>query len=725
MNTPLYPSSSAARPTSPSGAHPVSASGVHPPSPANVYPPSPANVDPEKLTISPGFRSQVPRVIGAILLFIFVYLLLVTLAAGLAIGCGYLGIALILHLTNFYGIILGLGVIGVGISVFIFLVKFIFAVAKDENSNRIRITESEQPRLFAFIRQLAAETHTRFPRKIFLSPGVNAGVFYNSSFWSMFLPVRKNLDIGLGLVNGVNLSEFKAVIAHEFGHFSQRSMRLGSFTYNVNRVIYNMLYENNDYTAFLRTWGSIHSYLRLFVSITARIAGGIQWLLRKMYRLINKTYMGLSREMEFHADTVAAGVSGNNNCVSALTRIEVASSCYHTALNDANEQLKTHKVTRNIYPNQLAVMHTVAAEYDMPVREGLPEFTFHFIDSFSRSRINYKDQWASHPTLRERTANLDRLQSPVPPENTLAWQLFEDAEAWQERLTSQIYRSVTLESPTTYDTAEFSQRYRQNKANYALPSVFNGFYDGRYIDIVTWDLDELTTGPAPAFPFNATAAAELFDDSNSGLHTTLESNRKDLELLKAIEAGQTSITTFDFDGVKYRVADCSTLIPALEKEIAAQSRRLQELDKTAFLLFYHSGRIDRNDLAAAYRRFRSEHLRCEEYTTLVNNLLARLRPFYSKKLSYADVHDILGQLRRNEEAQLKKRYQQILDENLLDSPEPVRAFLTKTYVYFFDGKFMNNELNELTGLAMKTGEQLNQRRFAAYKAMLELQAAAL
>jgi Zn-dependent protease with chaperone function len=702
---------------------------LYPPASPEVYPPSPANVDPGKLAISPGFRSQVPRVIGAILLFIFVYLLLVTLATGLVIGCGYLGIALIIHLTNFYGIILGLGIIGVGISVFIFLVKFIFAVAKDENSDRIEIKESEQPRLFAFIRQLAAETHTRFPRKIFLSPGVNAGVFYNSSVWSMFLPVRKNLDIGLGLVNGINLGEFKAVIAHEFGHFSQRSMRLGSFTYNVNRVIYNMLYENKDYTAFLRTWGSIHSYLRLFVSITVRIANGIQWLLRKMYRLINKSYMSLSREMEFHADTVAASVAGSNNSISALTRIEVASSCYHTALNDANEQLKSQKVAHNIYPNQLVVMHTVAAEYRMPVREGLPEFTFHFIDSFTRSRINYKDQWASHPTLKERIANLDRLQLPAPPENTAAWQVFEDAEAWQQRLTSQIYRSVTLQSPTTYDTAEFSQRYRQDKANYALPGVFNGFYDGRYIDINTWDLDELTTGPAQAIaPTHRTPpidAAGLFTDESSGLHSTLASNRKDLELLKAIDANQTSITSFDFDGVKYRAHKADTLMLVLEEEIAAQTRRLQELDKTAFLFFYHSGNIDRNELVAAYRRFSSEHLRCEEYNTLVGNLLARIRPFFSRKLTQADVHDILGQLRRNEEAQLKKSLQQLLDDNVLDSPEPVRTFLTKKYAYFLDGKFLNNELNELTGLAVKTAEQLNHRRFTSYKAMLELQAASL
>jgi Zn-dependent protease with chaperone function len=126
----------------------------------------------------------------------------------------------------------------------------------------------------------------------------------------MVFPVRKNLEIGLGLVNSINISELKAVIAHEFGHFSQRSMKLGSFTYNVNRIIYNMLYENNSYTGFLNAWGRLHGILSFFANITVKIAQGIQYILREMYKVINKSYMGLSREMEFHADAVAASVAG-------------------------------------------------------------------------------------------------------------------------------------------------------------------------------------------------------------------------------------------------------------------------------------------------------------------------------------------------------------------------------------------------------------------------------
>src|SRR5690606_32387706 len=126
---------------------------------------------------------------------------------------------------------LGIGLAGLGVMVLFFLFKFLFKRQKIDRSGLIEITEKEHPRLFQFVRQLANETHTSFPQRIYLSPDVNASVFYNSSFWSMFLPVRKNLQIGLGLVNAVNLSEFKAIIAHEFGHFSQKSMKLGSYVY--------------------------------------------------------------------------------------------------------------------------------------------------------------------------------------------------------------------------------------------------------------------------------------------------------------------------------------------------------------------------------------------------------------------------------------------------------------------------------------------------------------
>src|SRR5690606_16051535 len=158
-----------------------------------------------------------------------------------------------------------------------FLIKFIFATNKTDTSDFIEITQDEQPELFAMIHDLVKEIETDFPQKVFLSHNVNASVFYDSTFWSMFFPVRKNLQIGLGLVNAVTLSEFKAIIAHEFGHFSQRSMKLGSYVYHMNKIIFNLLHDNEGYENTLQSWANASWYFSIFAVITIRIVNGIKW----------------------------------------------------------------------------------------------------------------------------------------------------------------------------------------------------------------------------------------------------------------------------------------------------------------------------------------------------------------------------------------------------------------------------------------------------------------
>ena len=50
-------------------------------------------------------------------------------------------------------------------------------------------------KLFSLIEEIVVKVNTDFPKKIYLSTEVNAAVFYDSSFWSMFFPIKKNLLI--------------------------------------------------------------------------------------------------------------------------------------------------------------------------------------------------------------------------------------------------------------------------------------------------------------------------------------------------------------------------------------------------------------------------------------------------------------------------------------------------------------------------------------------------
>jgi Zn-dependent protease with chaperone function len=659
-------------------------------------------------------------VIGSIVLFMVVYLILMVAAIALAIGFGWLGILLILNFRSFIGLIFGAGMIGAGISVIVFLVKFVFAVSKDENSQRREVSEGEQPRLYAFIRELTAATGTRFPKKIYFSPDVNAGVFYNSNFWSMFLPIRKNLEIGLGMVNSVNVSEFKAVMAHEFGHFSQRSMKLGSFTYNVNRVIHNMLYDNKGYANFLNAWGRLHWGTAVFAKLTARIAQGIQWILRGMYGFVNKNYMGLSREMEFHADAVSAGVSGGNNLVSALSRVEVARNCYNVALSEASARVKQNKVSRNIFSNQLTIFREMAVEHSLPLIQGLPAVSYQFVHSFSRSRINFKNQWASHPTLEERKNQLDRLGLELPADQSSAWVLFDNPEVLQEQFTANLYQTVTFEGTVEfYDNRQFEEQYVSRKNEYALPVEYKGFYEGRYIDTREWDLDRALEEAPCVRTFEA-----LFNEETGQLQGMINSNKKDAELARAIKEKKIDVKTFDFDGVKYTAEDGEKVALLLDKEIEGQVERQRKLDKDAFLYFLHRPGGSSQRILMNYRQWKRVHTTYDEYVQLVNRLLQKIRPFYAGGMSLEEVTSIVRGLKENEEKDLKQKYRELEQAGILqvqESPELVarmHTFMERDYAYFVDKSFQNEQLDELKGLAIDVANAFNRYQFKWYKKML-------
>ncbi|MGN6439167.1 MAG: M48 family metallopeptidase [Agriterribacter sp.] len=665
------------------------------------------------------FKQQVSKVIFSIFLFLIVYLLLIAAAVALAAACFYAGIAVIAGLGSLYGIIAGLGLMAVGGSVIFFLIKFVFAVTKNGNPQSIEITEKDQPELFAFIRKLTEETKTPFPKKIFVSPDVNACVFYNSSFWSMFLPVRKNLEIGLGLVNTVNITEFKAVMAHEFGHFSQRSMKLGSFTYNVNRVIYNMLYENNSYANFLNSWGQLHGLLGVFAAITGKIATGIQWVLRGMYKTVNVNYKGLSREMEFHADAVAASVAGGNNLISSLSRIEVAQSCYNSAINKANDWLKKNKVSRNIFNNQLTILQSVAKEFKLPVKHGLPEVSFQFVQSFSKSRVNYKDQWASHPTIAERKAHLDKWGVDAVPDEKSAWSIFLHPEQLQEQITASLYQAVQLgDTHEIYEAAHFDQWHAEERKKYALPEIYKGYYDNRYIDAKDWKTNEAPQEETLSFD-------QLFNDANGQLCEKIKTTESDLALVEAIRCRQIDVKSFDFDGKKYLVKQADAVIEQLKNELDTQKNELLQTDWTIYRFFNKRAGENAALLAHSLEKYNTVNAASAAYLEVADRTIDTLQPLYQPQLTEDIIWHVVNNLKEDCEPALKSKFRQAIDSGIISNREndPLReqleSFIGKQYVYFVGGTFNNNELEELDILLRRVAAEWNEYKFSCYKKLLE------
>src|SRR5436190_6041819 len=154
--------------------------------------PSTPGVDIDKLTrTGPDYQAQVFKVLLSILLFIAVYVLMLAASVLFCIVCGICLVSVLQFLQGFLALFLVLGVALMCGMLCYFLVKFLFQVRTNDMKGKVQVFATEHPQLFAFIDKLCEETGAPKPKKVIISPNVNAAVYYNSSFLSLFLPVNK------------------------------------------------------------------------------------------------------------------------------------------------------------------------------------------------------------------------------------------------------------------------------------------------------------------------------------------------------------------------------------------------------------------------------------------------------------------------------------------------------------------------------------------------------
>lgn len=592
------------------------------------------------LNISPEFRKMAMRAVFHISLFILVYFSLVLTAIALMALCVVGGITLIAIKPGLFTIAIGLGLAGMGVFVLIFLIKFIFSKYVTDRSHLVEITREQQPELFKMIREIVDEVKTDFPKKIYLSSDVNAAVFYDSGFWSMFLPIRKNLMIGMGLINSVTAEELKAVLSHEFGHFSQRSMKIGSYVYNVNRVIYNMLYENSSYENVISTWASFSSYFAFFVKIGVKIIQGVQWVLHKMYNIVNLSHLRLSREMEYHADAVAAHVTGSIPLITSLRRLDFASNAYQTVIDYHREENKSGAAMKNIYSQQQFVMQFLAKENNLKFENSLPQLTSSGIEKF-KSKLVIKNQWDSHPPTEDRVARLNELNIiKNDMDNRPAGNIFKDLEQLEHQLTRIVLPSNHSEdiqvhvAETTFET-HFTKNFRENTQH----KLYNGYYDHKQPVSAARDSQNTKTA------ILSDSSAALFSEENVSMIYTSLSMESDLQLLRQIQEGNHDLKTFDYDGEKYLVEDCGLLIQKLETESSILKEKITRHDEMLFWFF--SGKAAEKNLTEEFNRrwelYQSTDKATDEQFNFYSKLFAATR-FIHEQTSVVEINDKLKEL---------------------------------------------------------------------------------
>lgn len=684
------------------------------------YPSTPADADLSKLKPSGEFKKEVIRVSLSILLFLVVYCILIVLAAGLAVGVSYLGINLIILKPATFTLLVGIGMIGMGLFVLYFLIKFIFAVNKIDRSSFYELGKSENPELHSFLKRLSKETRTKLPKRIYLSPDVNASVFYDSSFLSMFFPIKKNLVIGLGLVNSVNMSEFKTIIAHEFGHFSQQSMSLGSYVYNVNKVIYNLLYENKGYASSLESWASANGYFAFFSNLTIKIVQGIQWVLQKLYVVVNKSNLSLSRQMEHHADAVSAYVSGSNHMFSALNRLQIGDSCYNLLIDNYNKWIPENLKPDNIYIHHKEVLNHFVEDKELNLSNGLPVVDSLYLSKIRQSRVVIKDQWASHPSTNERNLYIKSLGVNETESLELKpWVLFKEPEMIQKKVTELLFSGVKFkETPITLDLITFRNKYFSEYHRNTFQKEYKGFYDGRRISKL--DLENLISENHSKYK----SFEEIYTNENCYLLEEKNILESDIALLKEINSNRKVYKTFDFKGQKYTSLEVEILLNGLETENSEINKKILEIDKEVFK-YFNSGSVN-NEVHNQYKVYYDSANLFEKSAEIYNELYSQLYKVYNSKVQLTEAYAIIDTVKKYE-----KQFKTIINEviNEIKSEQYLNEEQSKKLDWYMslDREYVDNQgykEGELTVLNDSLDIFINlmaEREFRAKKKLLQIQ----
>lgn len=637
------------------------------------------------------FKKNVTWSIVSIILFSIVFLILIGLSITLLVLSFGFGISILSFGLNLLTVLGGGGLILMSCIIFYFLIKFIFQINKQDHSYMIEITKEDEPKLFELIYNIADEIKTQYPKKVFISSEVNAYVFYNSSFWSMFFPVKKNLCIGLGLVNTCTVDELKAIIAHEFGHFSQKSMKLGSYVYQTNNIIVGLFFNNDSLDKFIQTVSNIHIIINIFLYVAIQIMKGIQWILLQLYLLVNKSYMGLSRSMEFHADEIAASVVGSDALKSSLLKIELSDYALETVTSTYINNSQKNKKTNNLFSQQTIVIKAIANSFQLKYENSFPKITLEKYLFHKRSKIIVDPKSISHPPIEDRVYALDKLAIKKSHPNTLKSEtLFRDIQTMYNKSTSLFFSNEYFKSATEIiDDKEFELIMAFDEQKGVSSPIYNNYYFEHNPTKV--EIEECLK--------NSDKLEDLYNVENVQLVINKNIIQNDLNVLIDIEKTN-QIKSFSYNGTIYYRKEIKNMI----NKLTFEHNKLKDLvinhDKK--ILHYFYTKANEKNQIEKFKQVYTNYTKSIDVNESIKNKCAELYEFlntnlFIDQLQIEDVKPRIEELNIKEESikEMMKNYFENNPINIISNPITIgnmKKYIENKWVYFFVNQFDSNAI---------------------------------
>jgi len=271
---------------------------------------------------------------------------------------------------------------------------------------------SAHPRFRSLLDEVAVAVGTRAVDVVHLTPGVDMAVFEEGTVAQRMRghESRRVLLVGAGLLDGLSVRQLRSILAHEYGHFSNRDTAGGDFALAVDRAV-------------------------LTSARSLAEAGAADWynpawlFLRGFHAVFTRISRGASRLQEVLADRWSAFLYGSETFVSSFTATVRADVAFGAHANATLTEVRE----RNLPLENLYRFSPSAP----PPAEDLEAAVSSALDARPSA-------YDSHPAPRERFAFVRRLAVAAPDDgpDAPAWSLFEDPEAVQRALTATVRANI-------------------------------------------------------------------------------------------------------------------------------------------------------------------------------------------------------------------------------------------------------------------------------------------
>jgi heat shock protein HtpX len=172
------------------------------------------------------------------------------------------------------------------------------------------LERASQPRLFAELDRIAGALGQPVPHDVYLIGDMNAYVADRGGI--MGFDSHRIMGLGLPLLSLLTISQFRAVLAHEFAHFYGGDTRLGPWVYKARKSMIQTFENVGSLRGLVRTAIIQLMYLVVFTIL--------KWYFLAFLRITSL----ISRRQEFRADELACLVAGPSPLINGLRTIHSA-----------------------------------------------------------------------------------------------------------------------------------------------------------------------------------------------------------------------------------------------------------------------------------------------------------------------------------------------------------------------------------------------------------------